>query len=182
MTGLWLLPAHASQMSAHADQGAPHEVCGLIFGIEADGWAQARQIVPIRNTAADPAHAYYMDERELAAALTTAERRGLALIGIYHSHPKSAPIPSPDDVRHAAYPGTAYVIIAPKTGVSEMGAWMIERGAVEALELHIAPVPPPAHARTSASTVALIVTVLMGMMLMLFVSLSLLPPAPELPR
>ncbi len=88
-------------------------------------------------------HAYYMDERALVAALISLEARGLELIGFYHSHPHSDPIPSPTDVRQATYPDTPYLIVGLKDGAARLAAWQMRYGQVSEVPLHVGSEPPP---------------------------------------
>ncbi|MDZ4764909.1 MAG: M67 family metallopeptidase [Chloroflexota bacterium] len=180
MNPLWLTPAHADQIVAHAQTEVPREACGLIIGTPD---FHAVEIVPIPNAAADPDHSYRMDERVLAAALTDADARGCSLIGIYHSHPNGDPLPSPDDIALAFYPDTAYVIVGMKPPQPRLAAWHIRYGQVEPISLHIDRTPPNLRAeQTTAQKVAIVVAALLAFSALILLSLSLLPPAPMIPR
>lgn len=182
MIVLWLQPGQADQLIAQAFADFPRETCGLIGGIRRGKIDQASEIIPIQNTAPDPIHAYHMDERALAAALTGLEKRGLTLVGIYHSHPQGDPVPSSQDIREAAYPDTAYLIIGMKGDTPQLAAWTINYGAVERVELHTAANPPPHPTSTRAANAAILIAGLIGFIFLIVTSLSLLPPAPEIPR
>ncbi len=179
---LWLQPDHADQIVAQAYADFPRETCGLIGGLRQTSIDQAVEIIPIRNAAPAPEQAYHMDERALAAALTGLEKRGLTLIGIYHSHPNGEPTPSNQDIREAAYPDTAYLLIGMKGDAPRLGAWTINYGAVEHVELHISSAPPAQPASARAARAAVLIAGLIGFIFLIVVSLSLLPPAPEIPR
>ena len=176
---LWLTHEQAQALIRHARDDAPNEACGVIAG-EKDC---AAEIIPIPNAAADPQQTYYMDERALARALLSLERRGLSLLAFYHSHPSSETIPSPVDVRHATYPDTPYLIVGLK-GEPRLAAWQIRYGDVTPVPLHIgfAPPAPAAHAEpTSAQKAAILLGALIAFVLVLVLSLTLLPPAPPIP-
>jgi proteasome lid subunit RPN8/RPN11 len=173
---LWLTHDQADQISAHARAEAPREACGLIAGTD----GRALDIVPVANAAADPLHHYLMDPAQMTRAMLGFERRGLGLIGIYHSHPHSDPIPSPVDVRQAAYPDTTYLIVGLKHPESQLAAWSIRAGAVERVDLHIGFEGPPELPRSlsRAQIAAIVLSAVLVVALMLALSLSLLPPAP----
>ncbi len=176
MSVLWLTPDQAKTIAAHARAEQPREACGLIAG----KGERAIEIIAIPNVARDPQHTYYMDERSLAAALTSLDTRGLELIGLYHSHPTSNPIPSPTDIRQASYPDTPYLIVGLKSGQPQLAAWSIRAGQVSEVTLHISSEPPtsPRVSLSKAQKAAILLSALIAVALMIVVSLSLLPPAP----
>ena len=100
--------ALAEEMFAHARGCAPGECCGLLGG-EGD---RAASVYPLRNVAPRPEVAYEAAPEELFEAQRGMRARGEALVGVYHSHPRSAdPEPSRADVRLAFYPDAFYFII-----------------------------------------------------------------------
>ncbi len=177
---LWLPDHHLEALVAYARAGVPNEVCGILAG---HGGAVQR-VIPVENTAADPRHHYTLDARALSRHLPALEREGLDLIGFYHSHPDSDPIPSVTDIALAAYPDSVYLIISLKSAVPRVAAWHIYRGRVDSVELHRGTNPPQAASdRAPLSPVeraAVFVTVLLAFALLIVVSLVLLPPAPIL--
>jgi proteasome lid subunit RPN8/RPN11 len=96
------------EMVAHAREDLPNECCGMIAG--SDGEASA--IVRVENAAASPLR-YEMDPQGQYDALKTIEDGGAELLGIYHSHTRSAAYPSQTDVNQAvAWPEQLYVIVS----------------------------------------------------------------------
>lgn len=96
------------EICAYAKQSDPAECCGLIGGAE----LRVSNIYPLRNVAANPLTSYEAAPEELFAAQREMRERGEELLGIYHSHPRSAePAPSETDVRLAFYPEAVYFII-----------------------------------------------------------------------
>ena len=68
--------------------------------------------IPMRNAAADPRRCYRFDDAE-HIGIRQWLRRGapaLRIVGVYHSHPRSAAWPSPTDRAEANYPEWLYVI------------------------------------------------------------------------
>jgi proteasome lid subunit RPN8/RPN11 len=96
------------EMVAHARADLPNECCGMIGG--RDG--EATKIVRVENAAASPLR-YEMDPQGQFDALKEIEGAGDELIGIYHSHTRSAAYPSQTDVNEAVmWPEQAYVIVS----------------------------------------------------------------------
>jgi len=95
-------------MVAHAREDLPNECCGMIGG--RDGVAS--RVVRVENAAASPLR-YEMDPQGQYDALKAIEDAGEELIGIYHSHTRSAAYPSQTDVNEARmWPEQAYVIVS----------------------------------------------------------------------
>jgi proteasome lid subunit RPN8/RPN11 len=93
---------------AHADEAKPNECCGLIGGRNSG----ALSTYPLNNIAANAQLAYEAAPEDLFAAQRQMRERGEQLLGIYHSHPRSAePVPSQTDVRLAYYPQAVYFIV-----------------------------------------------------------------------
>jgi [CysO sulfur-carrier protein]-S-L-cysteine hydrolase len=96
------------EMVAHAREDLPNECCGMIGG--RDG--EATEVVRVVNSAASPLR-YEMDPQGQYNALKSIEDDGGELLGIYHSHTKSAAYPSQTDVNQAvAWPDQVYVIVS----------------------------------------------------------------------
>ncbi len=114
-------------MRQQAEEGYPHEICGLLIGrIDPQGWivTEARAVKNLNQERAgdrfelDPA-AYQRIDRELRGS-------GLEIIGVYHSHPDCPARPSPTDLGHA-WEGFAYPIISVcEARVREIRCWRLE--------------------------------------------------------
>lgn len=165
---------------AHAVAEAPREACGLIAGKN----GQALRLFPVKNVAANPESHFEMDAAALLAAYKALETESLDCIAIYHSHPKSAPIPSQEDIRAAEIntPNQIHLLISLKDKEAQLQAWHIQLGQVDRVELLIgsepsANVPKPSQVEAWAIFFATVFAVL----LLLAISFSLLPPAPHIP-
>jgi [CysO sulfur-carrier protein]-S-L-cysteine hydrolase len=110
-------PQIRQQLNDYCISQLPKEACGLLMGSTAitnseynwtiTGWA------PITNAAADPYRYFEFDPVEWVHAMIQAEqKRSSAIIGVFHSHPTSAAIPSSEDLS-AAYPSNwAHIILS----------------------------------------------------------------------
>lgn len=93
---------------AHARLVLPQECCGLLGG--RDNFVNS--VYELKNVAARPLVEYEAAPEELFQAQKMMRERGENLIGIYHSHPRSAePFPSQTDVERAFYSEAIYFIV-----------------------------------------------------------------------
>lgn len=96
----------------HARRAAPNECCGLLIGAAAGADTRIVRAWPARNLRRSP-NRYLVDPADHFAAIRSARRAGLAVVGAYHSHPASPPTPSATDTEEADDPGLLYVIASP---------------------------------------------------------------------
>src|SRR5262245_56161681 len=99
--------AHGA-LRAEAERARPAECCGVLVG-RGD---RVTDVFPVPNTAEDRLARYEMDPAELWAARRRARDEGLDVLGFYHSHPRTPPVPSSRDVGRAYYPEAAYAIVS----------------------------------------------------------------------
>jgi proteasome lid subunit RPN8/RPN11 len=100
-----LTPDAAAEILAHARQGYPDEVCGLVAGPPGRGTGVCRG----QNVSPTPRVAFELDTDTLALQLEF-EAQGLSLAAIYHSHPHGPDAPSSSDIAQAYYPDVVYLI------------------------------------------------------------------------
>ena len=117
---------------AQARDEAPNECCGMIAS--RDGVAVS--VHPARNAAASPLR-YEIDGMEQYRIQSAIEDAGLELGAIYHSHTRSAPLPSQTDINLAFYPDALYIIVGVAGEDAEVRAWRIAGGAVEEAPLEV---------------------------------------------
>ena len=119
---LTLSTAQLERILAHATEAIPNECCGLIGGQN----NRAHSTYPMHNVAHDPSLAYEAAPEDLFAAQREMRELGEQLLGIYHSHPRSAqPAPSQTDVRLAYYPQAVYFIVGFDDGRPVLRAFRI---------------------------------------------------------
>jgi proteasome lid subunit RPN8/RPN11 len=90
---------------AHAREGKPEEICGVLRGRGLEAYAA----VAGRNIAAERIENYEVDPQTLLLQFAF-EDAGDEMMGIYHSHPVSVAYPSATDAWNAHYPECVYVI------------------------------------------------------------------------
>ena len=102
---LYVTGAVYDEIVAHAREGKPHEVCGILRG----RGARVHQLVRGRNVAPDPRMDYVIDHQTLLRQFEF-EEEGDEMVAIYHSHPVSPAYPSASDAWNAHYPDSSYLI------------------------------------------------------------------------
>ena len=115
----------------HARAEAPNECCGMIAS--RDG--EAVKVYAAANAAASPPYAYEIDSADLYRIQMAIEDANLDLGAIYHSHPRSDPVPSQTDINLAFYPDAVYIIVGLKGAEPELRAFTIAEGHVAEAEL-----------------------------------------------
>jgi proteasome lid subunit RPN8/RPN11 len=122
-------PNAIADMLAHARAEAPRECCGLLVGT---GEAVVRS-VRARNLETK-ATRYLIDPEDHFAAIRAAREERLEVIGAYHSHPSSAPVPSATDIAEAnSGPEFIYVIVSVVD--EDVRAYRIDAGIFKPLAL-----------------------------------------------
>jgi proteasome lid subunit RPN8/RPN11 len=115
------------QITALAMAETPLECCGFLVG--EFGSDTAQEFHPCRNTA-ESKIIYTVDPKDHLRIERNAEERGLAIIGVVHSHTHTEPYPSPTDVAQAPDPAWHYVIIGLKRDEPETRSYRIINGEI----------------------------------------------------
>ena len=92
---------------AHAKEAYPEECCGVLLGTEETGISEIHRLENHSGNAAlhfqtDPIEIYHL-ERE-------SEKRGLSVLGFYHSHPDHEAVTSEED-KYYMIPELVYLIV-----------------------------------------------------------------------
>lgn len=97
----------------HGEETYPHECCGVLLGHIEEGVNTVIDAVSAENTRSDSAHnRYHIAPQELIRIQQQARRRGLDIVGFYHSHPDHPAQWSKTDLEEAHWVGCSYVITA----------------------------------------------------------------------
>jgi len=122
-----------ADLVAHAREGFPLEVCGILGG--RDGVVE--RVFRMTNTDASNEH-FTMEPREQFAVAKELRANGLEMLAVYHSHPESPARPSEEDIRLALTPGISHVIISLlDTGQPVLKSFKIAAGVVTPEEVKI---------------------------------------------
>lgn len=112
-----------ASVRAHAREGAPDEICGILAGRRNGADVVVEQVFRTRNAHTNPRTEYLIDPAEMLRVLLHVEDDlGLDVVGFYHSHPAGPPRLSATDHARATWPDAAYLLVwlAPEEG---LGAW-----------------------------------------------------------
>ena len=123
-----LLRRHASSAG-----GGAHESCALLFGTR----NTVREVYLADNADENPGRRFAIPPEQLIEAYGAAERKGLEVIGIFHSHPASGAFPSETDVQfmrtnpvvwviHSGTDGTTRAYVLDEDGVTPTGIAIVE--------------------------------------------------------
>lgn len=84
-----------NQLKIKWETSYPNEGCGLLLGdLVTDHSIIINEFVPVNNVAQDPLHHFELDPNIWVRHLMTSKN----LIGLFHTHPHSTPIPSSQDI------------------------------------------------------------------------------------
>jgi proteasome lid subunit RPN8/RPN11 len=106
------------ETQAHLRREFPKEGVGL-WG----GRREVERVLPLPNVHPNPLSAYLAEPLSLLKALKALEEEGMALLAIYHSHPRGPAFPSPKDLQEARW-RVPYVIF----GTDGFRAFLLPEG------------------------------------------------------
>ncbi len=130
---LFISPVVFNEMISHAKEVYPEEACGILSGDN----DRVSYLFKMTNVEHSPV-SYLMDSKEQLNVMKEIRRRGLRMLGIYHSHTASDAYPSAKDRELAFYEDVAYVIIGLAGEIPVVRAFSIkEQKEVKEIELII---------------------------------------------
>jgi len=119
-----------AELVAHAREGAPAEVCGVLAGELDTHTSRVTGAHRAENVARWPEHRYEIDPEEQYEIFERIEGASEGIVGFYHSHPSGPPGPSETDAEQAAWPERSYVIVIlggddpdDGSGRARVGSW-----------------------------------------------------------
>ena len=121
-------------MVAHAREGAPEEVVGVLAGERAPDRVTA--VERVANAADTPKTRYAIAPADQVAVLDRIEARGDEVVGFYHSHPRGPTGPSATDESRATWAGYVYAIVS-LAGDPSLGAWRWTGDRFVPLRVHV---------------------------------------------
>ena len=136
----------ADEVVRHCSEQRPNEACGLL----AVDNGEIVKVFRMTNIAASPVR-YALDPKEQLAVHRKIDEEGWELGGVFHSHTRTAPYPSPTDVR-LAFEDVPYVIVSLATEPATLKAfrirkrqWTDETGEIIEIPLVIAEAKQDTH-------------------------------------
>lgn len=120
---LRMTQVHFDAIRRHGEETYPQECCGVLLGHDEGNRNSVTDAVPADNARIDTAHnRYEIAPRELILIRQQARRRGLDIVGFYHSHPDHPAEWSKTDLEEAHWLGCSYVITSVVEDVADGGA------------------------------------------------------------
>ena len=110
-----------------AEGAYPDECCGALFGRITGEVKIISEIFPLANAREPDARGrrFAIEADEVMKAERAAAKKGLAVLGFYHSHPDHPAQPSDYDREHAL-PVWSYPIVSVVSGrATEMTSWLL---------------------------------------------------------
>ena len=124
-----LAETHRNEIAAHGESDYPHECCGLLLGrLTDDGPKRVVETYAISNAREEEAkrNRFLIRPDELMRGERYAEKKGLEVVGFYHSHPDHPAVPSQYDLDHA-WPLYSYIVVSVKAGqAADLRSWELE--------------------------------------------------------
>jgi proteasome lid subunit RPN8/RPN11 len=122
-----LTPELYALILAHARAGLPNEACGLFAGEISGEEKTVKAVYCLKNSDESPEH-FSMAPEEQFRAVGDLRKKGLVLLGNFHSHPASPARPSEEDIRLAFDPALSYLIVSLKDAEPVLKSFLIQGG------------------------------------------------------
>ena len=118
-----------NRIHVHLESGYPNEACGVMLGknnVVTEIFAADNERVDLPASGNESArNRYLIDPLAYLKIERNADKRGLAVLGIYHSHPDVAARPSQFDIDHA-WPNLSYLIVSVAKGKAvDSNSWRL---------------------------------------------------------
>ncbi len=121
-------PDITAKLERHAEDGLPNEACGMLLGRVDGAVCVVQRAMLTPNSARSPVR-FSVPDADILRAYKTAERRGMEVVGVYHSHPGSPAVPSDADLAYMDINPGVWLIRSGLDG--RMRAWVLEGTARE---------------------------------------------------
>ncbi len=112
----------------HAEKEKPNESCALLFGRD----ERVSRVLLTKNIQESPTN-FAISADELIDAYRIADRSGIEMAGIFHSHPSSVAYPSETDKKFMRVNPVAWVIYSSKNG--EFKAYVLTNSKVVEIQI-----------------------------------------------
>ena len=114
------------EMIDHAEATFPFECVGFFYGVEDESKREVLVAREVKNAQkGDQRRRFEVDPHDYLYAERFAEKNGLKLLGIYHSHPNHPARPSSHDLKQAV-PYFSYIILSIMNGkIADTTSWQL---------------------------------------------------------
>lgn len=104
----------------------PYETCGVIYGSVQGSALLADGFDLVANAAAAPEANFFFDPRDWVEIYFRAQKNQRSIVGLFHSHPNGAPLPSASDSR-GFVPWETYWIVSFSASGHDIAVYRRER-------------------------------------------------------
>ena len=98
-------------LKQHSEKNSPSEACAILFGGIDNGSVIVKDVFLTKNIEDSPVN-FTISPEELILAYDTAEKNGLDVSAIFHSHPGSVAYPSTTDKKYMEINPVPWVIFS----------------------------------------------------------------------
>lgn len=127
MSTLTISESLFTEIARHLQAAYPNEGAGVLLGNATGKGKTVMVVLPLANKfeAGEQYHRYLITAQDMLNAETEAEKLGIDVIGIYHSHPDHPAQASEYDRQHAL-PWYSYLIVSVQQGnIAQAMAWQL---------------------------------------------------------
>ena len=117
-------------LELHANEQNPYEACAILLGNKDEKIWEATEIFLTENIEKSEIN-FTVSNEQLLEGYKMAEEKGLDVVGIFHSHPKSLPSPSNTDIKFMKGNPVPWVIYSGLT--KEMKAYLLNSEIIQIL-------------------------------------------------
>jgi [CysO sulfur-carrier protein]-S-L-cysteine hydrolase len=124
------------RLASLARDSLPNESCALLLGnnTNKENEIQVKETLSMKNSDASPTTRFRIDSQELINGYLRAEKMGLNVVGIFHSHP-APPIPSSTDKIFMEINPVIWLIYSTLT--NESRAYIFEQEKIREVRLSV---------------------------------------------
>ncbi len=112
---------HIEEIKKQGEKGYPYEICGFMLGIidYEDNIREVKEVYQVENQNKERANdRFEIAPKDYLKVEDYAEKNGIQIIGIYHTHPDHPDRPSQTDLMFAQ-PDMSYIIMSVNNGKAE---------------------------------------------------------------
>jgi proteasome lid subunit RPN8/RPN11 len=107
------------RFTAQAQQEYPYECCGFLLGSSDGHSVDVSEYIILNNVQKENRERRFLIQpEEFLRIEMEADKKGMSVVGVVHSHPDHPEKPSKFDREHA-WPGLSYIIVSVQNGTAE---------------------------------------------------------------
>jgi len=115
-------------LELHANEQNPYEACAILLGNKDEKIWETTEIYLSENIEKSEIN-FTVSNEQLLEGYKMAEEKGLDVVGIFHSHPKSLPSPSNTDIKFMKGKPIPWIIYSGLT--KEMKAYLLDSEIIQ---------------------------------------------------